>query len=521
MVIDTPGHESFTNLRARGSTLCDIAILVVDIMHGLEQQTRESLKLLRQRKCPFIVALNKVDRLFEWKSMPDADIQKALKKQEQHVQDEYHNRVNNLITAFAEEGFNAELYYKNKDPKHFISLVPTSAHSGEGICDLLIVKIQMVQRFIESKVRYKEDLECTVLEVKPIIGIGTTIDVILVNGTLRTGDRAVLCGINGPLVTDIRGLLTPQPMKELRVKSQYIHHNVVHAAIGVKVMANNLEEAVPGTPLFIANTDEALKIAKDSVMNDFKNILTKVSKTDIGVAVQSSTLGAMEALLCFLESSKIPVSTIGLGPLHKRHLHSIQNMREKNPKYAVVLAFDVAITPEAEEYAKANHIQIFKAQIIYHLFDEFIRYSKEYEERIKEKNRQIAIFPAEVKILGKINAKNPLIIHINVERGQLHMGTTLINSQKKEIGIIQRMQWDKKDITIAKRTKEAIIQFTSKENITYGRQIDEGDILSSLISRVSIDALKESFRDEMETDDWKLIKELANEQGVPVGGRKK
>jgi translation initiation factor 5B len=120
--------------------------------------------------------------------------------------------------AMPAQGLNARLYYDNDDFRRNVSLVPTSAISGEGIPDLLMLLIQLTQQMMVNKLMLSSTVECTVLEVKAIEGLGTTIDVVLVNGALNRGDTIVVCGTNGAIVTQVRALLTPQPLRELRVK---------------------------------------------------------------------------------------------------------------------------------------------------------------------------------------------------------------------------------------------------------------------------------------------------------------
>lgn len=218
LIIDTPGHESFSNLRNRGSSLCDIAILVVDIMHGLEPQTIESINLLKSKKCPFVVALNKIDRLYDWQTMPRKDFRDIIKAQQANTQFEFNQRAKDVILQFAEQGLNAALFYENPDPRSYVSLVPTSAITGEGMGNLLYLIIESCQSLLAKRLMYSEDLQATVLEVKAISGLSTTIDAILINGKLKEGDTIVVAGTDGPIVTQIRSLLMPQPLKELRVK---------------------------------------------------------------------------------------------------------------------------------------------------------------------------------------------------------------------------------------------------------------------------------------------------------------
>ncbi|KAK1274183.1 hypothetical protein QJS04_geneDACA009741 [Acorus gramineus] len=260
LVIDTPGHESFTNLRSRGSGLCDIAILVVDIMHGLEPQTKESINLLKSRNTEFIVALNKVDRLYGWKTCPNAPILTAMKEQSKDVQNEFKMRVSKIITEFMEQGLNTELYYKNKEMGETSSIVPTSAISGEGIPDLLLLLVQWAQRTMVEKLTFHKELQCTVLEVKVIEGLGTTIDVVLVNGVLHEGDQIVVCGMQG----------------------SYQHHKELKAAQGIKITAQGLEQAVAGTALYVVGPDDDVEDVKETAMQDMKSVMSRIDKSGDG-----------------------------------------------------------------------------------------------------------------------------------------------------------------------------------------------------------------------------------------------
>jgi translation initiation factor 5B len=419
LVIDTPGHESFSNLRSRGSSLCNIAILVVDIMHGLEKQTIESMNLLRDRKTPFIVALNKIDRLYGWKKIDNNGFQDSLAMQSKGTQAEFRDRLEQTKLAFAKEGFNSELYFENKSLARNVSLVPTSAHTGEGIPDMLKLLVSLTQERMTSSLMYLSEVECTVLEVKVIEGLGTTIDVVLSNGVLHEGDRIVLCGVNGAISTNIRALLTPAPLKELRLKSAYVHNKEAKASLGVKIAANDLEGAIAGSRLLVVGDEDDESDLEDDVMGDLQQLMSKVSKDNRGVSVQASTLGSLEALLEFLKQMKIPVANIGIGPVFKRDVMMAGTMLEKAKQYAVMLCFDVKVDKEAQQYADENGIKIFTADIIYHLFDNFKAHMEAIKEQKKEESKLLAVFPAVLTPIQVFNKKDPIVIGVDVTEGAL------------------------------------------------------------------------------------------------------
>ncbi len=520
LMIDTPGHEAFGNLRSRGSSLCDIAIVVIDLVHGLEPQTIQSINMLKDSGTKFIFALNKIDRLYGWVKDINLSIQDNIEKQDPNTQSEFKSRLDKIIVQIMELGFNAQLFWSNDSIEDTVHIVPTSAITGEGIGDLITCLIDYTENYLDDLITQTDDFKCTVMESTVTEGYGMTIDAILISGKLEYGDRIIVSTSSGPIQTTVKNILTPPPNRESRVKSDLIQHKAIEGAVGIKIVANNIDKVLPGTPILKLNNsnglsrDELIAQAQDSI--DLAQT-TKIELDPKGVTIHASTLGSLEALVQYLRhecNPPIPISQANIGKVMKNDVVKTSISNEKSDKeFNTILAFNVEIDTDAQTEANKCGTKIFDAEIIYHLFDKFIKYKEELFNQRKEEARLKTVFPCVLKILPNciFNKKNPLVFGVDVLDGNLHIGTPLIiPSTNTYIGKVVGIQNDKKDVQIGKKAQSVCIKVENEENptILYGRHFDSSSELYSKISRESIDLIKIYFREDVSKDDVKLLSRI-------------
>ena len=506
LFIDTPGHELFANLRRRGGSVADFAILVVDIVEGFQKQTYESIQILKERKVPFVVAANKIDRIPGWKPQDTSSVLLSLDKQSPQVRDLLDQYVYKLVVQLAEVGFNSERFDRIKDFTKYVAIVPVSGKTGEGIAELLALIAGLAQAYMKGKLKYAEGpARGVVLEVKEEPGIGHTIDVILYDGILRKNDQFVLAGLNGPIVTKVRSIFVPRPLSDIRfAKTELTAIDEIQAAAGVKISAPGLEEALAGSPLIVANSDAEVEAAKTQIEEEIKGVRFYDSTIN-GIVVKADSIGSLEAIVNELRRRGIPVRLADVGPISKRDLLEAELVKKEAKEYALIGAFKVKPLPGLEI---PSDVKLVSSNIIYQLIDEIEKIIQLAKETEKRRTLDKLVLPAKFKILpGYVfRRSDPVIVGVEVLGGILRAKSPVMDSEGRPVGEIQQIQDNKKPVEQVSKGSEVAVSI--KGNVMVGRQIDEGDLLYTDVPKEDLEILLTRYSD-LVTDDMKeVIKEI-------------
>jgi len=508
LFIDTPGHEAFVNLRRRGGSIADIAVLVIDITKGFQNQTYEAIDILKSRKTPFIVAANKVDKISGWKSLPDSPFLHSIKKQTPQTIKVLEELKQKIIYEFNKLGFNADSFEKIRDFSKTVAIIPTSAKTGEGIPELLMVLIGLSNKFMRERLKFVEGPgKGVVLEVREDRGLGICLDTIIYDGIIKRGDLIVIGGLEKPLVSRVRALLLPKPLDEIRSpEDKFMDIEEVSAAAGVRVVAPDVEGAIAGAPLIVVNDpsklDEAIWIVKEEVSS------IKFSKDIDGVILKADSLGSLEALTNYLENLHIPVKMADIGPVSKRDVIEASIVSASNPYRGVILAFNVKILDDAEVEAVNRGVKIFHDVIIYRLVEEYQKWFTQMISLEKEKKFTSLIFPGKIRILpGYVFRRSePIIVGVEVLCGKILPGYTLIRNDGKIVGEIMQIQ-DKGKV-LKEASKGISVAISIKSNMMVGRHINENDILYVNVPYEHIVVFLKEFVDRLSEEEINLLKEI-------------
>jgi len=505
LFIDTPGHAAFSSLRERGGSLADIAILVVDANNSLQPQALESIAILKKAKVPFVIAFNKIDTLAGWVSQKDKFMLENIKSQSSEVQGRVEEQLYKLVNELTREGINAERFDRVTDFTKEISMIPTSGFTGEGIPELLMVLSGLAQRYLEAnlQINISKPGVGNVLEVKELKGLGTTLDVIVYDGTLKEGNIIIIGGLNGPIKSKARALLKPAPLQEMREKGEFSNVKEVVAASGVKISGPGLEEVIPGMPLITCWSEKEVAEAEKKVQEQVKRIVFKNDKK--GLIIKADSLGSLEALTQLF--GDYPIQKTVIGDVGKSDVVEAGTVREKRPELGVIIAFNVKVLPEAKNLSKELNVSVFTGNIIYSLIDAYKEYREAVEVEIKRKALSGRILPAKIEVLADnvFRASNPAILGVDILDGTIKTGYPIINEKTKQVGHIKSIRQE--ETVLAEATKGMSVAISIEGGIV-GRNITEGGVLYSGVSEEDFFKMKNELKKYLRPDEVEAMREI-------------
>ena len=508
LIIDTPGHAAFMNLRKRGGAVADIAILVIDVTAGTMPTTWEAVRILGERKTPFIIAANKIDRIAGWSSIKDADFLDTYNKQKQSSKDFLDEKILQIMINFMEEGFKGiDRYDKISDFTKKVAIVPTSAKTGEGLSTLLMILMGLVQQYLTKNLKFSEGAaKGVVLEVKKEKGSGKTIDVLIYDGNIKKGDEFIVGGLEKPIKSKIRALLRPKPLDEIRdPREKFDSVDMVSAAAGIRILAPNIDDVIAGSPFRgLIDASEEESIYKE-IESEVKSIKIKTDKA--GVVLKADTLGSLEALENHLSSNDVKISVADVGPIKKEDVINAKIVKDIDPYSAVILGFNVQILPEAKDQAFADNIRIFTSDVIYRLLEEYIQYSltRRAEDTAKELGE--LTLPCKIKMFPDyiFRNSNPAVFGVNVESGTLKPRAPLITDKGKRVGFVHQIQDKGQTLEKADTGSEVAI---SVKGIEIGRDIDKDETMFVNVPESHVRQLITKFSNQLSSDQKVALREF-------------
>jgi len=491
LFIDTPGHAAFTNLRKRGGNLADIAILVIDVNEGFKPQTFECIEILKQYKTPFVVAANKIDLIPGWASSKKKSLLKNISQQAINVQQELDKKLYELVGKLHELGFSSERFDRVEDYTKQIVITPVSSKTGEGLPELLMMLTGIAQKFLEQGLQcnVKGMAKGTVLEVKEEKGLGTTVDAIIYDGTIKKGDLFVIGGIEKPIVSKVKILLEPEKKKLKQVKE-------VSAASGVKIVAPDIKEVVPGMPLRVTTEKEIGKV-KQEVQEEVEEVL--IETDNAGIIIKADSLGSLEALIALLKEKGISIKRASIGNVSKKDIMAAS--AEKDPLNKVIAGFNVSVLEESKDVKMITH------DVIYKIIEDLAEWRESERKRLEAKELEGLTKPCKVQIIPNcvFRQNNPAVVGVEVLLGTVTVGVPLMKSDGSKTSEIKSLQSEGKNIQEAVKGKQVAI---SIPNVTVGRQIFESDILYSDIPEEDFVQYKK-LKKYLKSDEIILLKEIA------------
>ena len=503
--IDTPGHAAFTSLRKRGGALADLAILIVDINEGFKPQTYEALNILKMYKTPFIIAANKVDKIFGWNPNNNSAFSKSFESQANSVKQDLDNKIYDIVGILHKEGFQSERFDRISDFASQISIIPISAKSGEGIIELIAMLLGLAQEYLTEQLQIQEDAPAkgTVLEIKEEVGLGLTIDSIIYDGVLRKNDEiALMISSNEVITTNIRSILKPLPLEEIRdSKKKFKKVDEVVAAAGVKIAAPNLDDVVSGSPLRVLNEN----YTENEILKEIDDI--KIDTEDEGILVKADTLGSLEALVKLLQEMDVPIRSADIGDINRRDIINSSIAKNENELYGVIIAFNVKLNAKCEEDLSNSDVRLFSGDVIYKVIEDYEDWIKQIEEAKKKTYYDNIIKPGKFMVLPKLifRQSKPAIVGIEVLSGTVKQNQKIINLNGDIVGTVISME-DKGD-TLPSISRGERVAMALKDAIA-GKHFDEGDELYVDIPENHFKLIEREFKDKLNEHEFQTLYEV-------------